>query len=109
MVGHTNICALAAPAIECDNGESVSAIVGTPLLAFYTTIISVDLPRRVTVRGETFVGPDVEITDSYEVPESVYGHSIPMEVGGLSPVATASYYAFPVLTISTISSVNGSR
>ncbi len=97
LVGHTNVCALASPAIECDNGESVSAIVGTPLLAFYTTVINVDQPRRVVVRGRTFIGPDIEVTNSYEAPASVYRHSIPMELGGLSPVTTASYYAFPDL------------
>ncbi len=95
VVGHTNVCALASPPIECDNGEAVSAIVGTPLLAFYTTVIRVDQPRRVEVRGEMFIGPDIQITDSYTPPPSVYRHKIPMELGGLSPVATASYYAFP--------------
>ena len=98
LVGHTNVAALASPAIECDNGESVSAIVGTPLLAFYTTIINVDQPRKVVLRGKTYVGPDVQITSSYKPPTSVYRHKIPMELGGLSPVSTASYYAFPDLS-----------
>ena len=78
--------------------RDVSAIVGTPLLAFYTTIIHVDQPRRVVVRGKTYIGPDIQITDSYTPPTSVYRHKIPMELGGLSPVATASYYAFPDLS-----------
>lgn len=98
LVGHTNVAALASPAIECDNGESVSAIVGTPLLAFYTTVINVDHPRRVVVRGKTYIGPDIQISDSYIPEPSVYRHRIPMELGGLSPVATASYYAFPDLS-----------
>jgi len=98
LVGHTNVAALASPAIQCDNGEDVSAIVGTPLLAFYTTIIHVDQPRRVVVRGKTYIGPDIQITDSYTPSPSVYRHKIPMELGGLSPVATASYYAFPDLS-----------
>jgi hypothetical protein len=98
LVGHTNVCALASPAIECDNGEEVRASIGTPLLAFYTTIIRVDQPRRVVVRGQTFIGPDIQITDSYTPPTSVYRHKIPMELGGMEPVATASYYAFPDLS-----------
>ncbi|HNS20291.1 MAG TPA: aspartyl protease family protein [Sedimentisphaerales bacterium] len=98
VIGHTNTCALASPAIECDTGESVTAIVGTPLLAFFTTAINVDRPRRVTVRDRTFIGPDIQIADSYDVPTSAYTRRIPMELGGLSPVATASYYAFPDLT-----------
>jgi hypothetical protein len=98
LVGHTNVAALASPAIQCDNGEDVSAIVGTPLLAFYTTIINVDQPRRVVVRGKTYIGPDIQIVNSYTPPTSVYRHKIPMELGGLSPVSTASYYAFPDLS-----------
>jgi hypothetical protein len=97
LVGHTNVAALASPAIQCDNGEDVSAIVGTPLLAFYTTIIHVDQPRKVVVRGKTYVGPDIQIMSSYQPPTSVYRHKIPLELGGLSPVSTASYYAFPDL------------
>jgi hypothetical protein len=98
LVGHTNVCALASAAIECDNSESVSAIVGTPLLAFYTTIINVDQPRRVVVHDTGYIGPDIQIVSSYDPPTSVYRHRIPMELGGLSPVATASYYAFPDLS-----------
>jgi len=95
LVGHTNVAALASPAISCANGESVTAILGTPFIAFYTTAINVDQPRRVVVRGETYIGPDIQITDSYTPSPSVYRHRIPMELGGLSPVATATYYAFP--------------
>jgi hypothetical protein len=95
LVGHTNVAALASPAIECDNGEAVSAVVGTPLLAFYTTVIHVDQPRKVVVRGKTYISPDVQITSSYEPAPSEYRRRIPMELGGLSPATTASYFAFP--------------
>lgn len=94
LVGHTNVSVLASPAIECD-GDSLSGVVGTPFLAFYTTIIRVDQPRKVVVRGKTYIGPDIQILSSYKPPTSVYRHKIPMELGGLSPVSTASYYAFP--------------
>ena len=97
LVGHTNVCAMVSPPIECENGEKVRASIGTPLLAFHTTIIRVDQPRRVVVRGETFIGPDIQITDSYTPPTSVYRHRIPIELGGMAPVSTASYYAFPDL------------
>ncbi|OHB68541.1 MAG: hypothetical protein A2Y77_16730 [Planctomycetes bacterium RBG_13_62_9] len=95
LVGHTNIAALAAPPIRCDNGEEVSALVGTPMLAFYTTIIRVDRPRKVVVRGQTYIGPDVEILNSYDPSPAEYPRRIPIELGGLSPVATANYFAFP--------------
>jgi len=98
LVGHTNVAALASPPIECDTGESISAIVGTPLLAFYTTLINVNQPRRVTVGDRVYISPDVQITRSYKPPSSVYRHRIPMELRGLSPVTTASYYAFPDLS-----------
>jgi len=98
LIGHTNVCALASPPIQCENGEEVRASLGTPLLAFYTSVIRVDQPRRVEVRGQTYISPDVQITDSYTPSLSVYRHRIPMELGGLSPVSTASYYAFPDLS-----------
>jgi hypothetical protein len=98
LVGHTNVAALASPAIECDNGEEVSAVVGTPLLAFYTTVIRVDQPRKVVVRGKTHIGPDVTITDFYAPAAKEYPRRIPIELGGLEPATTASYYAFPDLS-----------
>ena len=98
LVGHTNVAALAASAITCDNGEEVSAIVGTPMLAFYTTVIHVDQPRKVTVRDKTHIGPDIEILDFYAPSTQEYRHRIPIELGGLSPMSTASYYAFPDLS-----------
>jgi hypothetical protein len=97
VVGHTNVAALAAPPIACDNGEEVSAVIGTPLLAFYTTVIHVDRPRKAVVRGKTHIAPDIEILDAYIPATKEYPRSIPIELGGLSPIATASYYSFPDL------------
>ena len=97
LVGHTNVAALAAPAITCDTGEEVSAVIGTPMLAFYTTVIHVDQPRKVVVRGQTHIGPDIEIMDFYAPSAKEYPRQIPIELGGLSPMSTASYYAFPDL------------
>jgi len=97
VVGHTNVCGLAAPEISCDNGEEIRAVVGTPLLAFYTTEIRVDQPRRVVVRDEVYVSPDVELFDFYNPSPVDYPRRIPIALGGLSPVTTASYYAFPDL------------
>jgi hypothetical protein len=98
LVGHTNVAALASPPIECENGESVSAVVGTPLLAFYTTVIRVNQPRKVRVRDKTYISPDVQIARSYQPPTTEFRHRIPMELTGMSPVTTASYYAFPDLS-----------
>jgi hypothetical protein len=98
LVGHTNVAALATPPIQCDNGENISAVIGTPFLAFYTTIIRVDQPRKVVVRGKTHIGPDVTITDFYAPAAKDYPRRIPIELGGLSPMTTASYYAFPDLS-----------
>ncbi|MBN2133012.1 MAG: aspartyl protease family protein [Sedimentisphaerales bacterium] len=97
VVGHTNVCGLAAPEISCDNGEEIRAVVGTPLLAFYTTEIRVDQPRKVVVRGKRYISPNVELFDFYSPSPVVYPRRIPIALGGLSPVTTASYYAFPDL------------
>jgi len=97
VVGHTNVCGLAAPEISCDNGEEIRAVVGTPLLAFYTTEIRVDQPREVVVRDKRYISPNVELFDFYSPSPVAYPRRIPIALGGLSPVTTASYYAFPDL------------
>ena len=92
LVGHSNVAALAAPPIVCGGAELVSAFVGTPFLAFYTSVIRVDTPRTVTVAGRTFRSPDVQIQNQFDpIPE--FAHAFAMEIGsGGLPVATASYY-----------------
>lgn len=97
VVGHTNVSALASPRIGCDNGEEITAVIGTPFLAFYTSVIRVDRPQRVVVQGTNYVGPDIEIFNFFEPSPTEFPRRIPLELGGLSPVATASYYAFPNL------------
>ncbi len=94
LVGHSNVCGLAAPTIDCGNGEVLSAVLGMPFMAFHNTYINVDIPRRVVVSGVTYSGPDVqiEIPDPDEPPYPL-AHLIAMEFGGLSPLATtANYY-----------------
>ncbi len=92
LTGHSNVCGLAAPPIDCGWGEVVSAIIGNPFIAFHNFVIRVDTPRTVTVGGETFTGPDIEIQQVWEtLPD--YTHKISIEFGGLSPIATtANYY-----------------
>lgn len=95
LVGHTNVSMLAAPEISCDNGEELAGVIGTPFLAFYTSIIRVDQPRKVTLGEKTHISPDVRIVESYTPPLQEYPRRIPLELNGLTPVTTASYYAFP--------------
>jgi hypothetical protein len=92
LVGHSNVAALAAPPIICEGTEQVSAFVGTPFLAFYTSVIRVDTPRSVTVAGQTFGSPDVQIQGLFDpIPE--FAHAFAMEIGsGGLPATTASYY-----------------
>jgi hypothetical protein len=91
IVGHSNVAALVAPPIACGAGEVVSAFVGTPFLSFYNTVIRVDTPRRVTVGGRTFTAPDVQIQSPFD-PIPDFPRFFAMEIGGIFPVATASYY-----------------
>lgn len=93
MVGHSNVCGLASPAIDCGNGEVLSAVIGMPFLAFYNSLINVDTPRRVEVGGEVYTGPDVRIQDPFE-PLPQYAHLMFMEFGGLAVSATTAAY-FP--------------
>ncbi len=92
LVGHSNVAGLAAPPINCGGTELVRAFVGTPFLAFYTSVIRVDTRRTVTVAGRTYSSPDVQIQSPlHSIPE--YSHAFSMELGsGGLPVQTASYY-----------------
>ncbi len=92
LVGHSNVCGLAAPAIDCGNGEVLTAVIGMPFLAFYTSVIRVDTPTTVRVNGVTYTAPDVQIQDQFD-PLPTFSHSIALQFGGLSPlVTTASYF-----------------
>ena len=97
LVGHSNVCGLATPAIECDNGEELSGVIGMPMMAFYNTIIRVDTPRRVEFNGRRFAGPDVVIQDPFDpLPEFTHFVSMHLESAfGTVPVTTANYYVFP--------------
>ena len=91
VVGHSNVAALVAPPIDCGAGEVVTAFVGTPFLSFYNTVIRVDTPRRVTLGSQTFIAPDVRIQSLLDpIPE--YPRAFAMEIGGISPVTTSSYF-----------------
>ncbi|MFZ9011738.1 MAG: hypothetical protein ACO20W_07600, partial [Anaerohalosphaeraceae bacterium] len=37
LVGHSNVATLVTPEISCSTGESVTGVIGTPFLSFYTT------------------------------------------------------------------------
>ncbi len=90
VVGHTNVSVVASPPIECGNGEAVAALIGMPFLTFFNSVIRVDTPRRVTVNGVEYSGPDVKIQDVLdEVPE--YPHAFAMEFGSLLPALGAAF------------------
>jgi hypothetical protein len=97
VVGHTNVCALVVPQISCTTGEEIRAVAGMPMLAFYTSIIQQDQHRRVVVGDKAFVSPDVRLVEDFSPDPNTYTHRIPLEINGLSPATTASYYAFPDL------------
>ena len=92
VVGHSNVATVVAPEVNCGNGEILTAVVGLPLMSFFNSIIRIDDPRTVTVHGETFTGPDVQIQDQmYLLPE--YARKVAMEFAGGFPATTAGYYA----------------
>ena len=92
VVGHTNVSVVVTPPITCANEEAITAVVGTPLISFFTTVIRNDNPQRVTFGDQTFIGPEIQILDQLDPSIPVYPRSIPMEIGGLVPVTTANYY-----------------
>jgi hypothetical protein len=91
MVGHSNVSAVAAPALVCGPEETPFAVIGTAFLGFFDIIIRVDTPQTLSVGGETFTGPEVQI-DGFLSPSFSIAHRIGIEFGGPLPVTTASYY-----------------
>jgi hypothetical protein len=93
LVGHSNVCGLSIPPIDCGAGEAVSAVIGMPLMAFHNSVIRVDTPRVVTVNGTTYQSPDVELLGPFD-PLPFFDHLMGLELGGLFPiVTTANYFA----------------
>lgn len=94
LKGHSNVSLIGLPELACGTGESLSAVVGTPMLAFYKSIIRVDTPREITVDGVTFKSPGVELRttlDASTLAQFPRALSMTASGGGL-PVTTASYY-----------------
>ena len=89
--GHSNVSVVVAPDLTCGNGEELTAFVGTPFLAFYNTVIRVDTPIRVIYDTRSFLSPSVQI-QSQSAPLPSFPRRFAMEVGGLEPVTTASFF-----------------
>lgn len=90
LVGHTNVSVIATPPIVCGSGEIVNAIIGTPFLAFYNSVIRVDQPIKVHVNGVSYVTPNVSIQQFHE-PIPPISHSIPLNFGGSLPPITSAF------------------
>ncbi|MDO8629031.1 MAG: retropepsin-like aspartic protease [Phycisphaerales bacterium] len=91
LKGHSNVSVVVAPDLACGNGEELTAFVGTPFLAFYNSVIRVDSPRRVSYDIRTYLSPEVSIQNQ-SAPLPSYPRRFSMELGGISPVATASFF-----------------
>ncbi len=111
LVGHSNVEAIVSPAISCDSGESISGVVGTPFISFYTAVIRNDYIHKVFFDGQNLAGPDVEILDPEDPSIPDYSHKIAMSLSGLA--TTANYYpdeifGFPTgLAFPTLLSIAG--
>lgn len=90
LVGHSNVATLVTPEISCSTGESVTGVIGTPFLSFYTTVIRNDYIHTLNINGQDLSGPDIEFfeQDIPLIPE--YSHLISMEFSGAA--TTANYY-----------------
>ncbi len=90
LVGHSNVSVIATPPIDCGVIEINSAIIGTPFLAFYNTVIRVDQLVTVNVAGESFISPDVSIQNIFQSLPPV-ARSIPLHFGGSLPPLSAAF------------------
>ncbi len=91
LKGHSNVSVVVGPDLDCGNGEELTAVVGTPLMSFFNSVIRVDSPRRVLYDERYFLSPDVQIQNQNTALPS-FPRRVAMELGGLSPVLTASFF-----------------
>jgi len=90
LVGHSNVAIVVSPDISCDTGESITGVIGTPFLSFYTTVIRNDYVHQINIDGQDISGPDVQILDPDDSSIPEYSHRISMNISGAA--TTASYY-----------------
>lgn len=95
LKGHSNVSVGVAPEISCDTGESITGVVGTPFVSFYTAVIRNDTIRKVARNGKYYASPDIQLYNpaSPSIPD--YPRKISMEVSGLSLITTAVYFPDP--------------
>lgn len=91
LKGHSNVSVVVGPDLDCGNGEELTAVVGTPFMSFFNSVIRVDTPRRVLYDDRYFLSPDVQIL-SQSAPLPQFSRLVSMELGGISIVTTASFF-----------------
>lgn len=95
--GHSNTCILVSPEISCDTGETITGVIGTPFVSFYTSVIENDNYKTVTHNGISYSSPNVQILQPYSGSIPQYPRRISMELNTMA--TTASY--FQLLDIDT--------
>jgi hypothetical protein len=92
VIGHSNVSVVVAPEISCVTGEEITAVVGTPFISFYTTVILNEHLQTANLGGSNYTGPDVQILDPYDAGIPTYPRSVAMEASGITLLLTANYY-----------------
>lgn len=92
LVGHSNVSVAVTPEISCGNGESITGVVGTPFVSFYTAVIKNDERITAIVDGQKVSGPRIDILQPGDPAIPEYPRSISIQLGGISMVTTASFY-----------------
>ncbi len=90
--GHSNVSAVIAPEISCNNGEAVTGVVGTPFLSFYTAVIRNDLSQNVQKNNQFYSSPEVQILSPTSPLIPTYTKKVAMEFGGLTLSTSATFY-----------------
>ncbi len=90
LKGHSNTCVLVSPEISCDTGESITGVIGTPFVGFYTTVIENDNPKTVYRNNTYHSSPNVKILQPYSGSIPQYPRRFSMELN--TPATTASYF-----------------
>ena len=116
LVGHSNVAVLVGPSEDCAGGSTLPTVIGTPLSAFYTTVIRNDQPIRLQVGETLYETPSLTFYEPGDVNIPTYRFRVPLalqpsafDAGYISFVNLDTFEVEPILPTTLIGSQAGAH
>ncbi len=105
MVGQTNVSIAVG---DPSDSANIPTAIGSPLSAFFTTVINNERQITITRNDEEFTAPDISIYDSDDPDVPSYSNIVPLELRPLGALSVQyipslnNFFEFPPASPSTI-------